>query len=90
MRYAGYGIVRQTGGFVHVESELGIGTTFHIYLPHHRDGVQPAAVVPLQRQPRDLSGKGTILLVEDEKRRTDICRPGAAQQGICGARLFRR
>ncbi len=61
-----YGIVRQTGGFVHVESELGVGTTFHIYLPHHRDGVQPAAVVPLQRQPRDLSGKGTILLVEDE------------------------
>src|SRR5690349_21271245 len=31
-----YGIVKQTGGFVYVDSEAGKGTAFHIFLPRHR------------------------------------------------------
>ncbi|SDJ77838.1 MULTISPECIES: cell cycle histidine kinase CckA [Bradyrhizobium] len=73
-----YGIVKQTGGFVYVDSEAGKGTSFHIFLPRHRPEleVQPepqaangsakdaAAEPPKPRT--DLTGQGTILLVEDE------------------------
>jgi len=62
-----YGIVRQTGGFVFVDSVVGEGTRFSIYLPRHQE--RPgAAAVPEQRErtATDLTGMGTILLVEDE------------------------
>ncbi|MBL4801449.1 MAG: response regulator [Emcibacter sp.] len=64
-----YGIVKQTGGFVFPTSEVGKGTTFSIYLPVYKDvkkeDVEPAHVAP-EKPTRDLTGKGTILLVEDE------------------------
>jgi two-component system cell cycle sensor histidine kinase/response regulator CckA len=71
-----YGIVKQTGGFVYVDSTPGEGTTFRIFLPRHRpeleaqpetpaaNGKEPAAAPPKPRP--DLTGHGTILLVEDE------------------------
>jgi len=73
-----YGIVKQTGGFVYVDSEADKGTAFHIFLPRHRPEleVQPETVVangaakeqPAEAKPRaDLTGQGTILLVEDEE-----------------------
>jgi two-component system, cell cycle sensor histidine kinase and response regulator CckA len=73
-----YGIVKQTGGFVYVDSEAGHGTSFHIFLPRHHpeQEVQPDAALamgaakeaPAQAKPRaDLTGQGTILLVEDEE-----------------------
>jgi two-component system, cell cycle sensor histidine kinase and response regulator CckA len=65
-----YGIVRQTGGYIFCDSEVGKGTRFRIYLPRH---AQEALPVPEperegKRDPKrtDLTGKGTILLVEDE------------------------
>ena len=65
-----YGIIKQTGGYVFVKSEPEEGALFSIYLPRH---VQPAgeatetAPVEVKRAPAaDLTGKGTILLVEDE------------------------
>jgi len=63
-----YGIVRQTGGYVFVESELGKGTAFTIWLPAHTGPAEPDAAAPdaAQRAPRDLTGAATILLVEDE------------------------
>src|SRR5436305_8299004 len=72
-----YGIVKQTGGFIYVDSEAGKGTSFHIFLPRHHpeQEVQPvvasangAAKEPSSEpKPRaDLTGQGTILLVEDE------------------------
>jgi two-component system cell cycle sensor histidine kinase/response regulator CckA len=70
-----YGIVKQTGGFVYVDSEADKGTSFHIFLPRHipEKDVQPEAVAsngaptPAEAKPRaDLTGQGTILLVEDE------------------------
>ena len=62
-----YGIVRQTGGHVFVESEPGAGTAFTIWLPAHT-GPSEAEVAPEadRRAPTDLTGAATILLVEDE------------------------
>jgi two-component system cell cycle sensor histidine kinase/response regulator CckA len=73
-----YGIVKQTGGFVYVDSEADHGTSFHIFLPRHHpeQEAQPdaaaangAAKTPsAEAKPRtDLTGQGTILLVEDEE-----------------------
>ena len=62
-----YGIVKQTGGFVFVDSEPEKGATFSIFLPRH-DGVAAAPLRPEASEagPRDLTGAGTVLLVEDE------------------------
>jgi two-component system, cell cycle sensor histidine kinase and response regulator CckA len=77
-----YGIVKQTGGFVYVDSEEGKGTSFSIFLPRHHveqeaeevkaEAAQPhaanGATPPSEARPRaDLTGQGTILLVEDEE-----------------------
>jgi two-component system cell cycle sensor histidine kinase/response regulator CckA len=63
-----YGIVKQTGGYVFAESELGQGATFRIYLPRHRqaEAVDEAANGAEEGAAKDLTGKGTIVLVEDE------------------------
>jgi two-component system cell cycle sensor histidine kinase/response regulator CckA len=61
-----YGIVKQTGGFITVDSEVGRGTTFRIYLPRYR-GEAIAAPEPERAGPRDVTGQDTILLVEDEE-----------------------
>jgi two-component system, cell cycle sensor histidine kinase and response regulator CckA len=63
-----YGIVRQTGGFVLVESEPGQGATFQIYLPRHKAGdtTLQRADAGESAQGGDLTGAGTVLLVEDE------------------------
>jgi two-component system cell cycle sensor histidine kinase/response regulator CckA len=70
-----YGIVKQTDGFIFLDSEVGKGTTFHIFLPRYiataeaEPTVSAPALVP-ESQPKpsaDLTGHGTILLVEDEE-----------------------
>lgn len=62
-----YGIIKQTGGYIYPQSEIGVGTTFNILLPRHivEEGEEPeeVAVEPA----RDLSGSANILLVEDEE-----------------------
>lgn len=67
-----YGIVQSHGGYIACYSELGIGTTFRIYLPTLKSSDQPgeankehAAVIP--------GGSETILLVDDEPALRDIC-----------------
>ena len=68
-----YGIVKQTGGFIYLESEVGKGTTFRIFLPRHVPGAveaEPAVtLVPApadaDKPAADLTGHGTILLVEE-------------------------
>jgi two-component system cell cycle sensor histidine kinase/response regulator CckA len=62
-----YGIVKQTGGFITLESELGKGTTFRIFLPRFRAGEAAVTQEPERVGPRDVTGQDTILLVEDEE-----------------------
>ncbi len=65
-----YGIVKQTGGFIFVDSFVGEGTTFSIYLPRFvpGPGEQPRLLESDKRsgEPGDATGSGTVLLVEDE------------------------
>jgi two-component system cell cycle sensor histidine kinase/response regulator CckA len=59
-----YGIVRQSGGFITVQSEPGRGTRFHLYFPP-AEQVEPEAVgLPAEPAP---AGSGTVMLVEDEE-----------------------
>lgn len=70
-----YGIIKQSGGFILPESELGKGTTFKIFLPRYvvEDGDEAGAVRPQtiaaakkELKATDLTGTGRVLLVEDE------------------------
>ncbi|MGH7037667.1 MAG: PAS domain-containing protein [Stellaceae bacterium] len=64
-----YGIVKQTGGFVFVDSRPGEGTTFQILLPRYQPPESDPAARPETGEPalsRDLSGIGTVMLVEDD------------------------
>ncbi|MBX9785894.1 MAG: response regulator [Alphaproteobacteria bacterium] len=63
-----YGIVKQTGGFIHVKSKEGEGTTFSIYLPHCtvEKAEEPPQFLEEKSTVPDLTGSSTILLVEDE------------------------
>lgn len=66
-----YGVVRQTGGFIHVDSKVGKGTKFTVYLPvlAENEKLQIAAATEEPAEEKagaDLTGVGTILLVEDE------------------------
>ena len=63
-----YGIVKQSGGFIFAENRPEGGARFRILLPRAHPGADDS--VPAREQPRvdrrDLTGKGSILLVEDE------------------------
>src|SRR6185312_8559977 len=65
-----YGIVKQADGWIAVDSKLGEGTAFRIFLPVHVPPVGAPAPTPEAAKPRpaarDLSGVGRILFVEDE------------------------
>jgi two-component system cell cycle sensor histidine kinase/response regulator CckA len=67
-----WGIIHQSEGFIFVDSAPGEGTTFSIYLPRYEpaegDAAHPVpSEDPRARQPAaDLTGAGTVLLVEDE------------------------
>ena len=59
-----YGIIKNHGGFIRVDSKKGEGTTFTIFLPAHRKDVQKRKNNSSQTL---LEGSETILLVDDEK-----------------------
>ena len=66
-----YGIVKQSDGWIAVDSKPGQGAAFRIFLPVHiapagEAAPPPAPVAPKRPVARDLSGAGRILFVEDE------------------------
>jgi two-component system cell cycle sensor histidine kinase/response regulator CckA len=75
-----YGFVKQIGGFVWVDSEPGIGSTFAIYLPVTCEkATQTAPVAPVATSSG--RGSGTILLVEDEESLRTLTRSILEQGG---------
>ena len=58
-----YGIIQQHDGLIHVYSELGIGTTFKIYLPETNQGVE---LTTEDKQPNGLRGVERILVADDQ------------------------
>jgi two-component system cell cycle sensor histidine kinase/response regulator CckA len=65
-----YGIVKQSSGFIYCDSEIGKGTTFTIFMPrHYPEKVTAVADVPTEKveaKREDFTGRGRILVVEDE------------------------
>jgi two-component system cell cycle sensor histidine kinase/response regulator CckA len=94
-----YGITKQTGGFIYVDSVVHEGTTFRIFLPRHvvsaresaerageihapaLDGAHAAADQIKKAANSDLTGEGTILLVEDEDGLRALNARGLASRG---------
>lgn len=60
-----YGIVKQNKGFIYVYSEMGMGTSFKIYLPRvdEEESIRPKTTIMHMHPPR---GAETVLIVEDE------------------------
>jgi signal transduction histidine kinase/ActR/RegA family two-component response regulator len=74
-----YGTVKQSGGFIYVYSEPGIGTTFKIYLPPAEGsietGVEPSVPASAPR------GTETLLIVEDDENVRELLRDILADLG---------
>jgi two-component system cell cycle sensor histidine kinase/response regulator CckA len=95
-----YGIIKQTGGFVYVDSAEGKGATFRIFLPRHIATAQEIAADRASEPEApaisgvlaggdhgkrpvsvDLTGEGTILLVEDEEGLRQLNARGLTSRG---------
>ncbi|WP_375230860.1 ATP-binding protein [Roseobacter sp. S98] len=63
-----YGIIKQTGGYIFVDSTVGHGTCFTLYFPVMEESEVRAQPAPREvvRKPVGKHGDGVILLVEDE------------------------
>ena len=74
-----YGIVKQHGGRIDVESEVGEGTTFHIHLPLH--DAEPPAREGQETEPEPRGRGELILLVEDEENLREASREALTSLG---------
>ncbi|WP_300396595.1 response regulator, partial [uncultured Sphingobium sp.] len=77
-----YGIVKQSGGYIFAESELGRGASFVIYLPVYA-GADAQQETPVREQVKraETWGSGTILLVEDEDMVRAVAERALTRQG---------
>jgi PAS domain S-box-containing protein len=74
-----YGIIKQSGGYVFVQSEVGRGSVFTIYLPRVEEMSEPHGSAP--SPPNAARGSETVLLVEDEESVRQLVRETLATQG---------
>ncbi|MGB6678595.1 MAG: PAS domain S-box protein [Terriglobales bacterium] len=74
-----YGIIKQSRGYVLVESEPEQGTTFRIYLPRVEDALEPTSAVGAART--HAGGSETVLLVEDEESVRQLVRETLESKG---------
>ena len=72
-----FGIVKQSSGYIDVESKPGLGTSFRIYFPETKETAQDSSDEPLPA----LYGTETILLVEDEEAVRESTAEYLAEQG---------
>jgi two-component system, cell cycle sensor histidine kinase and response regulator CckA len=83
-----YGIVKQSGGYIGIESAIGEGTAFSVFLPTTTETKETPIITPAQalneppKRAKNLSGKGKILLVEDEDRLREITALLLRQRGF--------
>ena len=75
-----YGIVKQSGGFIWVYSEIGHGTTFKLYLPRVEELAERASG-PATAPARPARGSETVLVVEDEAPVRSVARQVLERQG---------
>jgi CheY-like chemotaxis protein len=73
-----YGIIKQSGGYIWVASEVGRGTTFRIYLPEFTGPAADLLVPTVSPSP---GGAETILIVEDEVAVRRMASRALASQG---------
>jgi CheY-like chemotaxis protein len=76
-----YGIVQQHGGFVHVESVPGAGTTFRVFLPSSHDATPVVESRPSARHHGGARGHESILLAEDEPSLRLLCTSTLSELG---------
>ena len=74
-----YGIVKQSGGYVFAQSEVGQGTTFRIYLPQVEDAADISG--PAKTASAETGGSETVLLVEDEESVRQLVRETLESKG---------
>jgi nitrogen-specific signal transduction histidine kinase len=74
-----YGIIKQSGGYVLVQSEPGQGTTFRIYLPRVEDALEPVGTAGTSLSQN--GGSETVLLVEDEESVRQLVRETLESKG---------
>ncbi len=75
-----YGIVKQSGGFIFADSELGKGTRFSVYFPVHHGEVK-SSLPAKSEEPRKWAGGGRVLLVEDEDSVRAVAERALSRQG---------
>jgi two-component system cell cycle sensor histidine kinase/response regulator CckA len=61
-----YGIIKQTGGYIFVDSTIGVETTFSILIPSHDAPIEYAKEPAVTAKSVPVNGDGVVLLVEDE------------------------
>jgi CheY-like chemotaxis protein len=94
-----YGIVKQSGGYVWVQSAPNRGSTFRVYLPRVEERAEPEPAVRAKDSRRTARGEETILLVEDEEGVRELMRESltraeytvlSARDGIEGLALYEK